>query len=130
MEQDLIWLIDHKAMLGEFSPLNIDGSEWIQGVCVLGAESQEEAEAKFSNYLYDNQMDLIDVYEFLPYKSEDYMDDSDLTKQINHAVGRVRSDGVECYIYARTSETVKSDEEDAVSEAAADAAAQRQEKPS
>lgn len=116
MEKNLIWLMDHKAKLGEFSPLNMDGSTWILGVCVLRARDREEAMSKFEHYLHDNGMKLVELYEFAEYASENYVDKSSRTDQINYAVRRVRQDGETCYVYARTSETMNSIEKDSSDE--------------
>jgi hypothetical protein len=112
MEQKDIWLIDHKATLGEYSPLNMDGSEWILGICVLHAGNQQQALQELSRYLQENEMDLIETYQIAQYQPEEYADHSDRSEQINYAARRVLQDGETCYVYARTSETIKAMEEE------------------
>lgn len=72
--------------------------------------------SKFERYLRDNEMELVELYEFAEYADKSYLDDSDRTDQINYAVRRVRQDGETCYVYARTSETMNSIEKDSSGE--------------
>lgn len=106
-----IWLIDHQAILGNNSPLNLDGSEWILGVCVLSADTKEQAIAKLGQYFKENDLTLQEVYEAAQYRPEDYTDESPRSEQINYAARKVLADGESCYVYARTSETIKSMQE-------------------
>ena len=104
-----IWLIDHKATLGDFSPMNLDGSTWILGVCVLTAgDSEESAVAKFKDFLKHEEMELIEIYDIRQYVSEEFSDDTSRSTQIKNAVRTVLKDGETCYVYARTSETMES----------------------
>lgn len=99
-----IWLIDHKATLSDCSPMNLDGSSWILGVCVLSAANQQDAELKFKAFLDNEQMELIEMYQIKEFKTEDFDDDSRRTHQIENAARTVSEDGDTCYVYARTSE--------------------------
>lgn len=112
MEHTKIWLIDHKATLSENSPMNMDGSSWILGVCVLGAPDQQSAMSKFADFLQNEEMSLIETYDIREYHADDFTDGSDRTDQINYAIGRVKQDGETCYVYARTSETMESIDEE------------------
>lgn len=113
MEHRKIWLIDHKATLSEYSPMNMDGSSWVLGVCVLGAQDQQSAMRQFADFLQHEEMALSDTYEVCEYRADDFTDDSERTDQINYAARRVKQDGEPCYVYARTSETMESMDEDA-----------------
>jgi len=109
MDTNTIWLIDHKATLGDFSPMNLDGSTWILGVCILTAASTEEsAISKFKDFLKNEDMELIEIYDLREYVSDDFNDDSSRSAQIKNAVRTVLEDGETCYVYARTSETMES----------------------
>ncbi|MES2822935.1 MAG: hypothetical protein V4732_04990 [Pseudomonadota bacterium] len=63
MESKTIWLIDHKTTLGEYSPMNPDGSSWILAVCMLSAINQDNALIKFNAFLKGEEMELMEVYE-------------------------------------------------------------------
>lgn len=112
MEDTQIWLIDHKATLSEYSPMNMDGSSWILGVCVLGAPDQKSAINKFADFLQNEAMKLIETYDIREFRADDFIDDSDRTEQIRYAVRKVKQDGETCYVYARASETMKSIDKD------------------
>ena len=47
MNGNKTWIIDHKASLSPFSPMNLDGSDWMLGVYLVSAESQQIAQEKF-----------------------------------------------------------------------------------
>jgi hypothetical protein len=101
-----IWVIDHKATLSEISPMNLDGSEWILGVCVLSATNKESALEKFHGFLKEEEMGATEIYEFKEYSTDDFNDGSRRSSQINNAARMVREDGQTCYVYARTSEAM------------------------
>lgn len=102
-----IWLIDHKATLSDFSPINLDGSSWILGVGVLSAPTQEAALEKFHEFLKAEEMELIEIYETREYHSQDFNDESRRSNQIKNAARTVADDGESCYVYARTSEAME-----------------------
>ena len=101
-----IWVIDHKATLSNFSPMNIDGSTWILGICVLSADSQEDAQKEFNAFLKDEQMELLEAYELSKFDPKHFEDDSRRSNQIKNAARTVSQDGETCYVYARTSEAL------------------------
>ena len=108
MDTNKIWLIDHKATLSDFSPMNLDGSTWILGVCILtSAPTEESAITKFKNFLKSEEMELIEIYDIRQYVSDNFNDDSSRSAQIKNAVRTVLEDGETCYVYARTSETME-----------------------
>ncbi len=102
-----IWLIEHKATLGPHSPMNIDGSIWILGVCVIAAASEEEATLRFNKLLGSEDMELIEIYDLRPFHESEFLDESNRTKQIRNAVRTVSQDCKTCYVFARTSETME-----------------------
>ncbi len=106
MENKTIWLIDHKATLSEYSPMNPDGSSWILGVCVLSAINKDNALIKFNAFLNSEEMELIEIYEIKEYRANEFKDESRRTKQINNAARLVNQDGETCYVFARTSEAM------------------------
>lgn len=106
MKGKTIWLIDHKAALSECSPMKLDGSSWILGVCVLSATDRDNALIKFNAFLTEEKMELIEIYEIAEYRANEFKDGSSSTKQINNAVRMVKQDGETCYVFARTSEAM------------------------
>lgn len=107
MESSHIWIIDHKATLNEDSAMNLDGSSWILGVCVLSAKDRENALVKFHDFLKSEKMEAIEIYQLQKYLVDYFKDDSRRSSQINDAARMVREDGEICYVYARTSESME-----------------------
>jgi hypothetical protein len=101
-----VWLVDHKATLSGFSPLNLDGSAWILGVCVLAANSDGDATKRLDEYLKSKEMELIEIYDIREFSAAEFEDDSRRSKQIKNAARTVRIDGETCYVFARTSEAL------------------------
>lgn len=106
MDGSNIWVIDHKATLSDFSPMNLDGSSWILGVCVLSAKNKENALERFGEFLKGEEMELIEVNDLQEYSVDSFKDNSRRSDQINNAARMVREDGQTCYVYARTSEAM------------------------
>ncbi len=107
IETPQIWIIDHKATLNEFSPMNLDGSSWILGVCVLSAADKGNALEKFHDFLKAEIMELIEIYDVRKYSINKFKDNSRRSAQINNAARMIREDGRPCYVYARTSESME-----------------------
>lgn len=112
MKNTNIWLIDHKATLSESSPLNMDGSEWVKGVCIVAAVDESTALHGFRKYLAENRMEEIEVYEIRPYRQEDYVNDENAT-HIAHGVRIVADRGETAYIGTQTSESFADSESEA-----------------
>ncbi len=106
MESSQVWIIDHKATLSEDSPMNLDGSSWILGVCVLSAKNKENAFVKLHEFLKSENMELVEIYQLQKYSIEHFKGDSRRENQINNAVRMVLEDGKACYVHARTSESM------------------------
>lgn len=106
MDGSNIWVIDHKATLSDFSPMNLDGSSWILGVCVLSATNKENALEKFGAFLKNEEMESIEIYGIHKYSADGFNDSSRRSDQINNAARMVNEDGQTCYVYARTSKAM------------------------
>lgn len=104
MSKKTTWLIDHKASLSQNSLLNIDGSTWLTGICVLTADTKEAAMTKFMEYLSEHDMELLELFDFSEFNPDNYSDSSDKSAQIHNAVGLTLQDDIPCYVYAKTSE--------------------------
>lgn len=104
MSRKTIWLIDHKASLSDDSPLNMDGSTWLTGTCVLAAENKEAAAERFNDYLSERGMELLELFEQSEFSPDNFADSSSRSTQINNAVRLVLQDNEPCYVCARTSE--------------------------
>ncbi|PUA26683.1 MAG: hypothetical protein B0W54_23385 [Cellvibrio sp. 79] len=107
MDTQKVWIIDHKATLSEDSPMNLDGSSWILGVCVLSAANEAHALEKFNEFLKRDKMKLIEIYDLQKHSIDNFKDNSNRSSQINNAARMVREDGKACYVYARTSESMR-----------------------
>lgn len=106
MHGNKTWIIDHKASLSPFSPMNLDGSEWILGVYLVSEESQQAAEEKFDLFLKNEEMELIEIYDICSFDSEMFNDGSSRSAQIANANRLITEQGGDCYVYARTSESL------------------------
>lgn len=104
MSKKTVWLIDHKASLSDDSPLNMDGSTWLTGICVLAAKNKEVAMAMFTHYLSERGMALFELYDHSEFRPENFTDASSQSAQVTDAVRLVLQDGHPCYVCARTSE--------------------------
>lgn len=101
-----VWIIDHKASLSPFSPMNLDESDWILGVYLVSAESQQAAQEKFDLFLKSEEMELIEIYDICNFDSELFNDSSSRSLQIANANRLIAEQGGDCYVYARTSESL------------------------
>lgn len=106
MNGNKTWIIDHKASLSPFSPMNLDGSDWILGVYLVSAESQQAAQEKLDLFLKNEEMALIEVYDISSFDSEIFNDGSSRSSQITNANRLITEQGGNCYVYARTSESL------------------------
>ena len=103
MENPKVWLIYHKATLSEVSPLNLDGSEWIEGICIVPANDVDTALQGYRALLKEDHMEEIELYKVVLYRAEDYAND-DLVKHIEHSVRISTSSGDPTYVGTLTSE--------------------------
>ena len=100
---------------GPFGPFFRHPTERLLGICVLNAGNEKDAMARFQSFVDKEDMELIEVYEIVPYKDKDFTDGSRRSEQVNFAAAKVNKAGEVCYVYARTSEAI-----DAMSEGAGD----------
>ncbi|ABC30263.1 hypothetical protein HCH_03518 [Hahella chejuensis KCTC 2396] len=68
MEIVSAWLLYHRASMDPFSPMNLDGSEYMVGVGVVPATSMREALDLFDKYLAESKMTLMDLWKCEQYK--------------------------------------------------------------
>ena len=106
MNGNKTWIIDHKASLSPFSPMNLDGSDWILGVYLVSAESQQIAQEKFELFLKSEEMELIETYDICSFEVEKFTDNSTRSAQIINANRLITEQGGDCYVFARTSESL------------------------
>lgn len=83
-----VWLIHHKASLAPDSPMNEDGSTFMQGVGVVPASSMKEALGFFDEYLAGKKMVLLELWKCEEWNPKNFIEDSLENRQINHAAGR------------------------------------------
>lgn len=101
-----IWVIDHKASLTAYSPMNIDGSDWILGVYLVAADSAQTAQEKFDSFLQQEEMELIEIFDVSHFEESKFNDNSNRSKQITNANRLICEQGGDCYVFARTSESL------------------------
>lgn len=112
MSRKPVWLFDHKASLSEDSPMNMDGSTWLTGICVLTADDEAAASAEFEKYLSVKGMALLELFELSEYSPDRFPDSSGQAEQVNNAVRLVLQGDGPCYVCARTSEYYEAMNED------------------
>ncbi|WP_444929257.1 hypothetical protein ACJJIF_15610 [Microbulbifer sp. SSSA002] len=76
MEGTSIWLIEHKASLGDFSPMNEDGSKFIIGTAFVPASSKEDAMSLFEQYLDRQGMKILALKSCKQYDPADFSEAS------------------------------------------------------
>lgn len=106
MNGNKTWIIDHKASLIPSSPMNLDGSDWMLGVYLVSAESQQIARKKFKLFLKNEGMELIETYDICSFEVERFNDNSNRSTQIINANRLITEQGGSCYVFARTSESL------------------------
>lgn len=106
MEDEDVWLMYHKAKLNEYSPMNVDGSEFILGVAVIPAKNKEEADHKFEQFLSGDNMVLIKLENCVIYNPDNFKEDSIANKQINFAAVKAIETGKVHYACGKTSEAL------------------------
>lgn len=115
-----VWLMEHKATLSPSSPINIDGSEWIEGTCIVPAINKFEATESFNTYLRLNNMELIEIRKTTKVEPQAQSNltnlpespSENLPKNIRHYVNKSSAEGVITYVGHMTSEMLATMEED------------------
>ncbi|WP_444936843.1 hypothetical protein ACJJIW_05310 [Microbulbifer sp. JMSA004] len=82
MEIISVWLIEHKASLDEFSPMNEDGSEFMVGTGFVPASSQEDAMSLFEQYLDKQGMKILELKSCKQYDPADFSESSKDDKRV------------------------------------------------
>lgn len=108
-----VWLIEHKATLSPSSALNIDGSEWVEGTCIVPATNKPEATELFNTYLTSNNMELIETRGTTEIAPQTQSNLTSLPEDLRHYVNKSSTEGVITYVGHMTSETLAAMEEDA-----------------
>lgn len=83
METKSVWLIYHKASLNQYSPMNLDGSEYMVGVGVVPAGTMKESLKVFDEYLDDQKMSIIDLWKCEKYRKDQHQDQSQDNREIS-----------------------------------------------
>lgn len=80
-----IWLLHHKASLSPDSPMNEDGSTFMQGVGVVPAVNMNEALQLFDSYLAKQKMTILELWKCEQWAPQNFSNDTLEGRQINHA---------------------------------------------
>lgn len=112
MDSTSVWLIYNKASLGEFSPKNLDGSEFMVGVGVVPAIGMKEALAKFDEYLANEEMAVIEVTKCVQYDSKDFSESTEESREIRALIPEVLEEGKIFYACGVSSEVLAMEEDD------------------
>lgn len=91
--------------------MNLDGSCWILGIGVVLASSPDEALLRFHAFLDAERMRLLALYELSEYNADRVQDDPEKAYQLELAAVLVQTADQICYVYGRTSESLKNDGE-------------------
>lgn len=90
-----VWLLYHKASLTPESPMNQDGSTFIQGVGVVPAKDVKSAVELFEQYLRGQHMALLELWKCEKWNPQSFTEDSLENRQINRvASGALESNSI------------------------------------
>ncbi len=106
-----IWLIHHKASLAPDSPMNEDGSTFMQGVGVVPASNMKEALELFDKYLADKKMELLELWKCEEWDPKHFKEDSLENRQINGAAERALENNHIHYTCGISSEALDCEED-------------------
>lgn len=101
-----IWLLYHKASLSPNSPMNLDGSIFMQGVGVVPSSSMKEAMVEFENYLAKQKMELMELWKCEQWEPSNFNDNSPDSKMICAAAEKALESGVIHYTLGISSEAL------------------------
>lgn len=110
MSEKKVWLYYHKASVAPQTAINMDGSEFMIGVSIIPAATQEESKVIFEEDLSRNHMSAIEVFNVIEYSPEKILPDSDLNRQIIKSVEHAIRRDLAHYICEATSESIKDQE--------------------
>ncbi len=80
-----VWLLHHKASLTPDSPMNQDGSTYMQGIGVVPASNMKEAMMLFEDYLAEQHMALLELWKCEQWSPENFTGDILESRQINRS---------------------------------------------
>ena len=106
-----IWLLHHKASLTPDSPMNLDGSTFIQGVGVVPAEDMKAAMAIFEDYLSDQQMAVLELWRCEQWGPQNFLADTLENRQINRAANNALETNKIHYACGISSEALNCEED-------------------
>ncbi len=107
MEVISVWLIHHKAAMELYSPMNLDGSEYMIGVAVVPATDMKTAIDKFEDYLANKKMSTIEITKCEQWDSKNFPDHSFEHEEINTASGASLESNTIYYILGASSEAIE-----------------------
>jgi hypothetical protein len=106
-----VWLLHHKASLTPDSPMNEDGSTFMQGVGVVPASNIKEALAFFDEYLASKHMGLLELWKCEQWNQQNFLADSLENRQINRAASNALESGKIHYACGISSEALDCEED-------------------
>lgn len=105
-----VWLLHHKASLTLDSPMNLDGSTFMQGVGVVPAPTMKVAMTLFEDYLLARQMELLELWKCEQWIPENFTGNSLEAKQINLAASNALENNKIHYTCGVSSEALDCEE--------------------
>ncbi|OZG71836.1 hypothetical protein BTA51_19640 [Hahella sp. CCB-MM4] len=106
MELISVWLIYHKASMSPQSPMNMDGSEFMQGIGVVPATSMKEALERFEHYLREQHMALLDATKCEQYDPKNFSDPTQDNREIIEVASQALESGGIFYACGISSEAM------------------------
>ena len=105
-----VWLLYHKASLSINSPMNQDGSTFIQGVGVVPAEDMQTALKLFDDFLENQQMEILELWKCELWSAKDFTEDTLENRQINRAASNALESNKIYYACGVSSEALDAEE--------------------
>jgi len=106
-----IWLLHHKASLAPTSPMNLDGSVFMQGIGVVPAASMQDAINLFNVYLASQKMELQELWKCEQWNPADFTDATPESRQINAAASKALESNIIHYTCGISSEALDCEED-------------------
>ncbi|OZG73083.1 hypothetical protein BTA51_11335 [Hahella sp. CCB-MM4] len=106
MEIISVWLIHHKASMDEYSPKNLDGSEYMVGIGVVPATNMREALDLFDRYLSDLKMEIMEVTKCEQYDPKNFVEPTEDNRDINEVAAEALESGRIFYACGISSEAL------------------------
>lgn len=106
MEIVSIWLVHHKAAVDTHSPMNLDGSSFMIGIGVVPATDDKQAMEIFENYLKEQQMQVLEIWNCEEYSPENFVEPTLENREINEVAAQALDTGEVFYACAISSEAL------------------------